>query len=235
MARGFVVAALVPRKSYGYSISPRRSLANQLQLVWGRQYYRKEHHSIRYMQGSFASRSIVLRDLSEHQQTEGSCAIYHFCDFSDRSHQTAITVIQILLRQVLLQGNKAQLLTLQKAWEASSKPPRLQDLSQAFLNVCSLQETMYLILDAVDEFEDRKNLFPFLHAAVQAGLKVFVTSRSIPDIEDAFVGNGQIEIKASCKDLRKFVENSLRGSELCNSISSIHTIVEAVVDHAGET
>jgi hypothetical protein len=89
-------------------------------------------------------------------------------------------------------------------------------------------------LDAIDEFEDRKNLYPFLHAAVNNGVKVFVTSRPIPDIEDAFVTHSQVEIRASCKDLQNYIESSLRESDVFNGISRVHNIVQAAVDHAGE-
>jgi hypothetical protein len=94
---------------------------------------------------------------------------------------------------------------------------------------------MYLTLDAIDEFEYWENLYPFLRAAVKNGVKVFVTSRPIPDIEDAFVTDSQVEIKASRKDLQNYIESSLRESDVFNGISRVHNIVQAVVGRAGET
>jgi hypothetical protein len=71
---------------------------------------------------------------------------------------------------------------LQQYRQKSNSPPRLKDLTKAFLGVCSALQGSFLVVDGLDELEDRKDLLPILILASSTGLKVLVTSRDVPDI-----------------------------------------------------
>ena len=101
------------------------------------------------------------------------------------------------------------------------------------MDVARIKPNAYLIIDALDELDDRKALIPIIRELAKVGTKVFVTSRDVPDIRDAFRTERNIEIQASRSDLEKFVETSLQESDYFDSLSPNAGIVSAIVDQAG--
>lgn len=108
-------------------------------------------------------------------------------------------------------------------------------LIKVFIEVSSLNPDTFLIVDALDELDNRKAIFPILRDAVKAGLRVFATSRGIPDIRDAFGKDCQIEIEASQSDLEDFIDSGLQESELYDTISAASGVISTIVDHSGGT
>lgn len=111
--------------------------------------------------------------------------------------------------------------------------PSLKELSRTLSDVALVKANTYVIIDALDEFGDRKALMPILRQFAKAGIKVFVTSRDIPDIREAFCAERNLEIQASRSDLETFVENSFQESDYYDSLSPDTAIVSAIVDQAG--
>ena len=111
--------------------------------------------------------------------------------------------------------------------------PSLKELSRILSEVIRAKANTYLIVDALDELADRKVLIPILRDLAKAGIKVFVTSRDIPDIRDAFRTERNIEIQASRSDLENFVANSFKGSDYYDSSGPSVAIVSVIVDQAG--
>lgn len=124
-------------------------------------------------------------------------------------------------------------LSLLERHRENANNPSLKELSKALLEIAQVKSNAYLIIDALDEFGDRKTLIPILRESVKAGIKVFVTSRDIPDIRDAFRTERNVEIQASRSDLEIFVANSFEESEYYDSLSPNAAIVTTVVDQAG--
>ncbi|KAJ2931521.1 hypothetical protein H1R20_g5586, partial [Candolleomyces eurysporus] len=156
--------------------------------------------------------------------------LHHFCDFSERSQQTSIAVVKTLLHQVLNQANDDQIVKLRKHREKSKTTLKLATLSSILIDVCSSRST-FLVLDALDEFDDRKTLYPVLKQLVQAGWHVMATSRSLPDISDAFRSYPQIEIEAAKSDLETYVAHRLTESDF-DTISGNQSILASIVDKA---
>ncbi|KAJ7078564.1 ankyrin repeat-containing domain protein [Mycena belliarum] len=172
--------------------------------------------------------SIVLQDLSS------STTLHYFCDFAAGKHQTSTLVLQSLMRQMLMDGNDDHVAILKQCRERSGMPPRFKDLMSSFIEMCKLQRGgIYVVLDALDELEDRSILLPILSDLVHAGCYVFATSRPIPDIEHVLASAAHhVELEASRDDLKLFVESELRASDLAH-IAGASSIVDAVIDRAG--
>lgn len=134
---------------------------------------------------------------------------------------------------MLLQGNGTHISVLKQCSEQSSSPPRLEDLFEALLRICEVTQTgPYIILDALDELDDRKSLLPFLSKLTQrAGCHVFVTSRHIPDVADAFDGFQQVELEADRADLKLYIEKELQAGDLAHTTTS-GDIVNAIIDQS---
>ncbi|KAJ7766224.1 ankyrin repeat-containing domain protein [Mycena metata] len=174
--------------------------------------------------------SIILQDLSQHPKA--SDVIYYFCDFAAGKQQTATAVLQTLTRQMLMDVNSAQISVLKRCREHLSTPPTLKEITHALIELCKLQDTApWIVIDALDELEDRRLFLPLLGEFVKAGCHIFATSRPLPDIADAFSAFTQVELVANHNDLKLFVESELKGSDLCD-MDSGNDIVNTIVEKA---
>jgi hypothetical protein len=180
----------------------------------------------------FILSSIVLDDLYKLWKSRAASIVYHFCDFAERKAETTVVVLRRFLRQILYEANPVQISLLERAHDNLNKPS-LKQLSRILSDVVQVKENAYIIIDAFDEFSDRKTLIPILRELAKTGIKVFVTSRDVPDIRDAFRAERNLEIQASRSDLENFVENSFQESDYYDSLGPSAAIVSAVVDQAG--
>ncbi|KAJ7673521.1 ankyrin repeat-containing domain protein [Mycena rosella] len=135
---------------------------------------------------------------------------------------------------MLLRGNDSHISALKRCRERSSTPPTFKELFQAAIDMCRLQPPgMYIVLDALDELEDRRILLPLLDEFVRVGCHVFATSRDIPDIADILSTSVQVELEANHNDLKIFVESELQANDFVNISTSTSGIVDTVIDQAG--
>ncbi|KAJ7439220.1 ankyrin repeat-containing domain protein [Mycena latifolia] len=175
--------------------------------------------------------SVVLQDLST--TAKASLVMHYFCDFAAGKQQTASLILQTLMRQTLLLGSNEQISVVKRCRERFSTPPIFKQLLQTFIDMCKLQGAgTYIVLDALDELEDRKILLPLLSEFANAGCHVFATSRHIPDIADVLAASEQVELEASRNDLRIFVESELQASEFAH-VAAASSIIDTVIDQAG--
>ncbi|KAJ7673512.1 hypothetical protein B0H17DRAFT_1082826 [Mycena rosella] len=173
--------------------------------------------------------SVVLQDLSR-----SSVVVHYFCDFGAGKQQTTTLILQTLLRQMLLRGNDSHISALKRCRERFSTPPTFKELFQAAIDMCRLHPAgMYIVLDALDELEDRRILLPLLNEFVRVGCHVFATSRHIPDIADVLSTSVQVELEANHDDLKIFVESELQESDFLNVNTNTSGIVDTVIDQAG--
>jgi hypothetical protein len=175
--------------------------------------------------------SIVLNNLNNVWKPPTATIIYHFCDFVERKAEKTAVILQRFLQQILHDADSMQLALLERHRENSNNPS-LKELSRALSDVARVKANAYLIIDALDEFDDRKALIPILRELGKAGIKIFVTSRDIPDIRDAFHTERNLEIQATRSDLENFVANSFQENDYYDSVSPNAAIVSAIVDKA---
>ncbi|KAJ6587462.1 ankyrin repeat-containing domain protein [Mycena vulgaris] len=174
--------------------------------------------------------SIVLRDL---QETVGVSVLHYFCDFAAGKQQTSTLILQSLLCQMLLHGNDGHISLLKRARDRFGMTLSSKELSQVLIDMCKMQQPgPYIVLDAMDELEDRKLLLPLLGELVQIGCPIFVTSRYIPDITEVLATSEQVELEANRADLKLFVESELQASDFAH-VSATSGIADAIVDQAG--
>ncbi|KAJ7766257.1 ankyrin repeat-containing domain protein [Mycena metata] len=110
--------------------------------------------------------SIILQDLSQH--ATASSVIYYFCDFAAGKQQTATAILQTLIRQMLMDVDSAQISVLKRCRERLSTPPTLKEITHTLIELCKLQDTApWIIIDALDELEDRRLFLPLLDEFVK--------------------------------------------------------------------
>ena len=156
---------------------------------------------------------MVMHDLQGQSFSE-TIILCHFCGFTKRS---PLAVLQSLLWQVVKLGNSKQVSFLERLC-GSSNNPSLNELTQILSETVRLNNGIYLVIDALDEFGDRRLLVPVLQRLSRTGLKIWITSRDIPDIRDAFHSEPSLMIQASQSDLELYIKNRLAESDLCDSM-----------------
>ena len=176
----------------------------------------------------FPSSIIIENLLSIVQDLPESTVLYHFCDLAVRK---SIVVLQSFLRQILHAGSRHQVSLLERCCKQSNTPS-LKELTTTLSDTARLNKNTFIVVDALDEFEDRKSLIPIVRRLTKAGIKVLVTSRDIPDIRDAFQTEKCLEIEAERSDLELYVGSRLTESDHYESLDPNAGIISAIIDQA---
>ena len=168
-----------------------------------------------------------MHDLQEQSLPE-TINLCHFCDSSKRS---PLTVLQSLLWQVVKVGNAEQVSCLERRCR-SLNSPSLNELTQILSETAKLNNGIYLVVDALDEFRDRRLLVPVLQRLSSTGLKILVTSRDIPDIRDAFRSEMSLIIRTPHPDLELYIKHRLAESDLFGSAKPHADLITTIVNQA---
>lgn len=136
----------------------------------------------------------------------------------DRYEQDPAGLLLIILKQ-LVQQKQAPVPTSVKKLYAYHKVkrtrPTVKDFKKALQSVISSFARVYIVIDALDEYRlpegDRKLFIEWLFELQRPNkdIRIFVSSRSIPRIKEAFAGNGKIkslEIRASEHDIQLYLD-----------------------------
>jgi hypothetical protein len=114
--------------------------------------------------------------------------VYFYFDFSDVTKQTIQGLAASVIDQIAAGLNEipAPLIALYERCGKGKDQPRLTDLRQAAVDICSTStREVYLVIDALDECSrsDRSNLLAFINSLASCKqLRLFMTSRREPDI-----------------------------------------------------
>jgi hypothetical protein len=117
--------------------------------------------------------------------------------------------------------------------------PSFYEISKTLQSVAVLYSRVSIIIDALDECKATggcRARFLSEIVAIQAkcGANIFATSRFIPEITEKFDGSTSLEIRASSKDVQRYLDGRMfqlpgivgRNSELQEEIKT--TIIKAV-------
>ena len=136
-----------------------------------------------------------------------SVILCFYFDFNDHEKQ----LVQNLLRHIIVQlSNRSKsaakiVVALYNARSRGSTKPTFLELKDIVRRVIENSPSMYLIIDALDECQERKALLEFLielKSWNQANLHILATSRQETDIEDSLsaVATHQISLEESVID-----------------------------------
>ena len=180
------------------------------------------------------SRSLATEELSKNCEELNSSVAYCFCDFSSREQQRPIDIIRYLLRQLVGQGDDQLVSTLKKSCKDPAKLANVKDLAQIVAEACALRLT-YLVIDGPDELDDPDGLISLLPSFVNAGCRVFVTSRDLPNIRRKLGTADSLEVRSNVEDLITYVESRFSESEFSIEASSSSQLIHEIVAKADHT
>lgn len=162
--------------------------------------------------------STVVMDLL--QQGPNSPAVFFYFDFNDNTKQYHDKMLRSLVLQLFSnhQPIPEPLISLFKSCQDGAKPPQTKDLETLLRALIELYEKTFIVLDALDECENRQELLEFIKKAVEwksEKLNLIMTSRKLKDFEDFF--NGELEERSKLsiqnekvdKDIRLYVHEKL--------------------------
>jgi hypothetical protein len=92
--------------------------------------------------------------------------------------------------------------------------PSVDEISRALYAVTAVYSRAFIIVDALDECQvfngcRAKFMSEIFKLQVKTGANLFATSRFIPDIEKDFEGCPLLEIRASDKDVRRYLDGHM--------------------------
>jgi hypothetical protein len=154
-----------------------------------------------------------LRTLAEPDANRG--VAFFYCDYQDQAHQSASSILGSLTRQ-LIQAKSSLFTPLQDLHSTLTSKgnirPNIGDLEVLLMSICQTYDTLYVVIDALDEFKvtERKVLFPILQSLQKASVQIFITSRQhAQDLERAFRAHPKVEIQAAQSDIQRYVEHQI--------------------------
>ena len=145
--------------------------------------------------------STIIRHLQEFFTDDKTVGLaYLYIDFVQMQDLTAARLIGILVSQLLQQTmndrpdmSQAALMQALSLFETSyghskSSYPSLSQIEELFFSSASNFSRIFIVIDGIDEYEDRSELLEFFShmTTLDNELKVFVASRSNPDLEIGF-------------------------------------------------
>lgn len=161
--------------------------------------------------------SIVVEELMNRFRNDKDIGIaYFYCNFRRQNDQKIDDLLLNLLKQ--LSGYQASLPGAVKDMFDLHSPrqnrPSTKEISTALKFVIDAYSKVFIVVDALDECQmDDGCRMGFLsevfHLHETCQLSLFATSRHIPDIEKMFGSSMRLEIRASDKDVERYLDGRI--------------------------
>ena len=155
---------------------------------------------------------------------------YLYCNFQRRSTQGADDLVVNLLKQ--LASGRPDLPHVVKALHNEGGRPSLDKVSTALRAVVAEYSKVFVVVDALDECASAEGhrerlLARLLDLHSTAGVSVFTTSRSIPDIVKVLGGFPLLEIRATREDVGRYLQGHI--GELMAFVARSADLQETIV------
>ena len=157
--------------------------------------------------------SLVVDEFLDNELQSGAGVAYFYFDYTKKETHTADYLLRSVLRQLsaLKTPLPKPLLDFHKVY--SVRPVFSSVLASVLALVVQEFSAVYLVIDALDEFEegpDRTELLDYLTTLAQNSLRLFVTSRPHPnDIKRRLSGLVRLDVEADPEDIRVFLNKTI--------------------------
>lgn len=185
--------------------------------------------------------STIIEELKLDYQITGTAVVYFFFSFSDESKQTLECMLRALISQLVGwdKSTKAHLLRLFKHSHNGREQPQILQLAEVFNQMVSQLQDVILVLDALDESKDRRDLLRWITSSPSRVCRFVLTSRCERDIEEFLASwlspNDTITLESDLvsDDIKSYVQHRLEQEEHLSRMKSIHgSIVSTLVEKA---
>lgn len=155
--------------------------------------------------------AIAIEHLSESIEDNNIGIAYLFFKYNAQADHSTSGLLCALLKQLVkresdvLDGVKD--IYDDPIWNKGLRP-HLKDIVKTLQFVCSKYDTVYIIVDALDECANRTAFIELIanlrQLQSQSDVRLLFTSRDIPDIQEEFRSDKELEIRASDEDVRSY-------------------------------
>lgn len=161
--------------------------------------------------------SIVINELIIKASKQGNIGVaYVYFNFRRKSEQTIDNILRCLLKQ-LARALPSMPHGVKSLYDRETKQGTRTspgEIVAALRSVSAIYSQVFIIIDALDECETSRGYLSALLSQIESlrpstDLRLFATSRHIPDIEEKFKGCLTQEISASEEDVRKYVDGNM--------------------------
>ncbi|KAF8247356.1 hypothetical protein K440DRAFT_551235, partial [Wilcoxina mikolae CBS 423.85] len=192
--------------------------------------------------------SIVIEDISKRYPiSQGTGIAFTYCSYRDEaSAKDPKKFLATFILQLARQRKHLfpSLVHLYDTHRRDARKPSFSTLRSVLFSLLEEFDTLFLLYDALDECEMRQELMKLLHDLVNTGnrccIKLFVTSRKEPDIEQAFRDTQKVEIAAVrvAQDIEVYVDyelqNRLQNGDLILQDSGMKAVIlDTLCNRAG--
>ena len=184
--------------------------------------------------------STIIEDVLRHCQSDPTFVIaYYYFDFSDTLKQSSDSLVRSLITQLSSQSSSCPeaLKSLYSQNLNGQRQPTTEDLVAILKHIIGSFQHVYVIIDALDECQDREQLLPLIEEIVEwklGNLHLLATSRQERDIENcvgplisAQINLHSVQVNA---DIRTHLRERLKNdSKLKKWPAKIHGQIEAAL------
>ena len=158
-------------------------------------------------------RSIVVHSLQDTFGGENVAITCIYFNYKEQTTQTISELVASLLKQ-LVQDRPTTSNQIKKIYEDHHEAqirPKLGDLTKALQSEIGTYSRVFIVVDALDECLDsaREGFITTLQA-LGRNVKLMITARPLPSIEQQLQGVNRLEIQANIDDVRTYIENRIR-------------------------
>ncbi|KAF2475263.1 uncharacterized protein BDR25DRAFT_254152, partial [Lindgomyces ingoldianus] len=160
--------------------------------------------------------AIAIDHLLKSAQNSSHGVVYVYCNYKAQEEQDASSMLAAILKQLVQAQPSAvePVERLHKQHANRGTRPSLDEICSTLQDVLKHYSTAHIVIDALDECRDSdgtRRTFLAKLRLLQAGrdIRLMATSRSIPEIEEAFRDAMKLEIQASGEDVKRFVAGQI--------------------------
>ena len=165
-------------------------------------------------------RSLVIDHIKDQDPDQNFTVAHFYYTYQDRETQTAELVLASILRQIIESEPELPklILELHRRLESQQRQLQQEDLEQTLAAICANLEQAFIVIDALDEGENkhRRNLVRSIaNLRILPSVKILLTSRPHVEYEVLKVSRSplEIEIGATDNDLRTYLSRQIEDSD----------------------
>jgi hypothetical protein len=136
---------------------------------------------------------------------------YIYCNYNAKADQNTTSLLAAILKQLVrARPSIAEPVTRLYDRHADQTRLSLKEILSALQSILTNYSSVYIVVDALDECQEedgtrRQLLAKLRDLQRKADMRLMVTSRFIPDIENEFRLALKLEVRASDEDVKRFV------------------------------
>jgi DNA replication protein DnaC len=160
--------------------------------------------------------AIMIDHLMNIAKRDGYGVAFVYCNYRVQAQQDVQSILAAILTQLVQRRPTiiTHIAQLQKQFADNITKPSLPELCEALQSIVAHLEHVYIIIDALDESRTNDRTRDDLVAQLRKlrefkDVRIMVTSRRMPEIQNHFPKATTVDIRADLEDLKRFVAGQI--------------------------